>query len=172
MRDDPKPFFRFNPNAYDHGAFKASDKICEVCGRPSVWLYTGVIYGLHKPDPLTCARCINEGKLDDKLGEGEWGLHESYHDAEIRKEFAEELERTPAVSSHNPFEWPVHDGMPCAFLHYHTKSANSDFETPEAREAIRAEFDKLGWAAPYPLQYVLLFKELNGDRYHVWIDLD
>jgi hypothetical protein len=52
MADD-KPFFRFHPGAYERGSFMASERTCQVCRRPSVWLYNASVYVGHGDEAAT-----------------------------------------------------------------------------------------------------------------------
>jgi uncharacterized protein CbrC (UPF0167 family) len=82
------------------------------------------------------------------------------------------LRRTPGVSCFNPFVWPVLDGKPLAFLHYGDDSAVNVFSLPRVKSAIAEAFAEFGFDASEPGPYALLFKEIDGDRYRVTIDLD
>lgn len=144
---------------------------CEVCARPCIWRYTGAIY-THKAKVTVCASCIYNGDLADFLDDEFFTLHDVSHE-KMRPEFeAELLQRTPGIACFNPFEWPILDEKPLAFLHYGTKEEAHHFDTPRVAEAMKREFSRYGWKEPYPLQYALLFKEVDGDRYRVSIDLE
>ena len=169
MSDD-KPFFRFNPGAYDTGrSFKPSDEPCGVCARPSVWLYNGVLYAAG-PQPTVCARCIADGRLDAHFGEAGFGFHDMALD-EVEPELTEEISsRTPGFATFNPFTWPVIDGVPLAFLGYGDDAGM--WNIPAAREAMVEAFMALGDELAGPTSYALVFRQVEGDRYRVWVDLD
>lgn len=164
-----QPFFRFNPDAYAEGrSLKRSQEACEVCSRPSIWQYTGSIYAAKKP-LIVCARCIAGGHLGAFFG----GDHFALHDIEIfgaESALAKEvLQRTPGIDCFNPYRWPVLDRVPLAFLGY-----GEDEEliaVPGARAAIEEAFEDFGWDYG-PSPYALIFKEVDGERYRVVIDLD
>jgi len=170
MSDD-QPYFRFNPQAYEEGrSFKRSNETCGVCARPCIWQYSGNIYA--KERPTVCARCIANATLSQFLGNDYFSLHDinlGEADPILEREL---LERTPGVACFNPFDWPVLDRKPLAFLGYGDNK--SVLANGEAQTAIKLAFDEMGWefepATPTP--YALVFKEIDGDRYRVAIDLD
>ncbi|WP_312589747.1 CbrC family protein [Comamonas terrigena] len=166
-----QPFFRFNPGAYQEGrAFEPSDETCGVCAQPCGWKYRGNIY-MRADGPTICACCIADGRLGALL-EGE-GF--SFHDVELDGADPaleqELLERTPGVACFNPFEWPVLDSMPMAFLGYGEDKGLLAIDA--VRSAISETFAEVGWTEPAgPSPYLLVFKEVNGDRYRAVLDLD
>lgn len=168
MSDD-QPFFRFNPGAYEEKrAFERSSDACEACSRPCVWKYVGGIYAL--TEPIVCARCIANGELGRLLGDDQFSLHDvEIHDVDTTLK-QEVLQRTPEVACFNPFEWPVIDAIPLAFLGY--GEDENLLAIPEVRSAIESAFAELGWEFEGPTPYALIFKEVEGDRYRVTIDLD
>ncbi len=168
---DDRPFFRFYPGAYEsEGVFETSDAPCDVCNRPCVWRYDSIIY-VAGDEPVVCARCIASGKLSAYFGERSFSLH----DVELEcadPDLAEELlKRTPNVSSFNPYEWPVLDGRPLAFIG-HGDDAGV-WSQPAARAAMQS-----AWRQMYeedlnePTPYLLVFRELDGDRYGTAFDFD
>jgi len=166
---DGQPFFRFNPGAYSQGRsfFTSSQRNCEACNLPCEWEYTGVIYA--PTSPIVCARCIADGRLGALLGKGRFALHDiDISDAEPA--LAEEvLQRTPGVACFNPFSWPVLDAKPLAFMGYGGDEALIAIHA--VRTVMEREFERFGWEFE-PSPYVLIFKELDGDRYRAVIDLD
>ena len=121
--------------------------------------------------PTICACCIADGRLGALL-EGE-GF--SFHDVELDGADPaleqELLERTPGVACFNPFEWPVLDSMPMAFLGYGEDKGLLAIDA--VRSAISDTFAEVGWSEPVASSpYVLIFKEVNGDRYRAVLDLD
>jgi uncharacterized protein CbrC (UPF0167 family) len=163
-----RPFFRFNPGAYGDGrSFEPSNEICEACDRPCVWKYTGSIYALTRPS--VCARCIADGRLGALLGDADFSLHDINirgADLELTQEV---LQRTPGVACFNPFEWPVLDAKPLAFIGYGEEK--SLIAIPEVRAAMEDAFAEVGWDFG-PSPYALLFREVDGERYRVVVDLD
>jgi uncharacterized protein len=168
MSDD-QPYFRFYPGAYkEGGSFEPSSDLCNVCSRPCAWKYTGAIYG--RDISTVCARCIASGELCGSGGGKDYGLHDiQINGAEPSLE-AEVLQRTPEVTSFNPFEWPVIDGKPLAFAGY--GQDKSLLAIPAVRSAIEAAFEEIGQTCDGPTSYALIFKEIDGDRYRAVIDLD
>ena len=163
-----QPHFRFYPGAYEKdGPFEASTDVCEVCSRPCVWKYTGGIYATE--EPVVCARCIANGELGNFLGK-RFSLHDiGMNGAEPSLE-DEVLRRTPGVASYNPFDWPVLDGKPLAFLGYGEDKRL--LASPAGRSAIKAAFEAIGQTHEGPTSYALIFKEIDGERYCAVIDFD
>lgn len=161
--DADKPHFRFHPGAYEEGrAFEASDAICTVCERPSVWRYTGLIYTA-KPEPADlCARCIASGALMEWLDSPTAQLHDSHCTDPITSDHGEELfGRTPGFATYNPFAWPVVDGEPLAFIGHGEKTELWD--DPMIQAAMKATWLKdVGEELEGPSEYLLIFKSLNG----------
>jgi uncharacterized protein CbrC (UPF0167 family) len=164
-----KPFFRFNPSAYEPDrSFEASDDICDACSKPCVWKHKGSVYGRRKP--VVCARCISDGSIAKYFA----GEHFSFHDIQFSEPSdlaTEVLERTPGVSCFNPFVWPVVNGRPLAFIAYGDEAAFASI--PGVQAAITAVFSDIGWSydgAGTP--YALVFKDLEADFYQALIDLD
>lgn len=169
MTDSDAPFFRFNPDAYLPGrAFESSDAPCDVCSRPCTWRYTGGIYA--RVSPIVCARCIADGRAARHLSDPHAGFHDSHVEGAIPELKEELLRRTPGVACFNPFDWPVLDGKPLAFLGYGEDEAL--ISSPDARSAIEAAFEEIGWEFEGPSPYILLFKEIDGGRFRAVIDLD
>jgi uncharacterized protein CbrC (UPF0167 family) len=168
MSDD-QPYFRFNPGAYGDGrSFEQSSDICEVCSRPCVWKYTGNIYATKSP--VVCARCMANGKLAKFLDDEGFTLHDiemSGAEPSLEKEL---LQRTPGVACYNPFEWPVLDAKPLAFVGYGDDQNLLDIVA--VRSAIEAAFEEIGRRFNGPTPYALVFKEVDGQRYRAVVDLD
>lgn len=167
MSDPDQPFFRFNPRAYEPGrAFKASDEPCGHCARPCIWEHTAGVYAVN--EAILCARCVAAGGLEALFG----GRY-SFHDVEVENADpaleAELLQRTPGVACFNPFEWPVIDGMPLAFLGYGEEA--DLLAIPEVEMAIAAAFEDFGWDGG-PSPYALIFKQVDAPHYRVVVDLD
>jgi uncharacterized protein CbrC (UPF0167 family) len=81
----------------------------------------------------------------------------------------EVLQRTPGVACFNPFDWPVLDAKPLAFVGY---GEDPDlFANPDVRAAIGEALEALGWDCG-PSPYALIFREIDGKRYRVSVDLD
>jgi uncharacterized protein len=164
-----QPVFRFYPNAYEEGGpFKRSDEMCDICERQAVWLYTGEIY-LDAEPPKVCARCMASGALRQRLPADSYTLQDiALEDAD--EEFASEvLLATPGVASINPFDWPVIDGQPLAFI-----SPGDDASLKRnsaAQRAIAEAFAELGEEDGHP-SHALVFKRLDAEEYVAVIDLD
>lgn len=165
-----QPAFRFFPAAYEaEGVFVRTDDPCEVCRQPSVWRYEGGIY-VEGKGPRTCAGCIAEGRLASFLKPRRFMLQDIQLDT-VDEDVAEELlQRTPGVTSFNPFTWPVIDRMPLAFIGY--GDDKHIWDMPEARAAIIAAFGELDSACDGPSPYALVFRTLDGVRYFAVIDMD
>ena len=164
---DDQPHFRFNPRAYEPGrAFEASDRICGHCARPCVWEHVAGYYALNRV--TLCARCIAAGGLGEVLGG-----HYSFHDCEVADcdpvLEAELMERTPGIACFNPFEWPVIDGVPLAFVGYGEEE--SLLAIPAGHAAMAAAFEDFGWDVG-PSPYAMIFQTLDGETYRVVVDLD
>jgi uncharacterized protein CbrC (UPF0167 family) len=132
-----------------------------------VWEYVGVIYAV--TTPTVCARCIADGRLGALLDDEKFALHDIQivnADPALAQEV---LQRTPGVACFNPFDWPVLDANPLAFMGYGEDEAL--IAVPAVRAAMESAFRKFGWEFG-PSPYALIFKELDGDRYKVVIDLD
>lgn len=164
-----QPYFRFNPGAYEDGhSFERSSEVCDACSRPCVWKYTGGIYATEHP--VVCARCIANGALGRFLGDEDFSLQDiemSGADPSLEEEV---LQRTPGVASYNPFEWPVLDAKPLAFV---GDGEDQDLLGIAAvRSAIEAAFAEIGRKFNGPTSYALVFKELDGERYRAVVDFD
>lgn len=163
-----QPYFRFYPGAYGpRGSLEPSDDVCEVCRKACVWKYTGVVYST-KDVEVVCARCIADGRLAASL-EKDMQLHDITLNGAARSMEEELLTRTPGVSSWNPFDWPVLDRTPLAFIGY---GEDAEIEAdPKAVAAIRSARER-DFGNDNDVGYPLVFRELNGRRYRAVIDLD
>ncbi len=161
-----QPFFRFHPGAYDpaRGSFRASNDPCGVCGDPCVWLYVGHIYAVTRP--AVCARCIANGNLKAFIEDG-FSFHDTQLEGADPDLEAEVLEATPGFATFNPFDWPVLDGKPLAFIGYGDEPAL--WAIPGVRTAISEAFED---DIDKPTPYALVFKELDGTRYAAAMDFD
>jgi uncharacterized protein len=169
MSDD-QPHFRFNPGAYEDGhSFERSSDVCEVCSRPCVWKYTGSVYVEEEP-AIVCARCIANGELGRFLGDEHFSLHDIMMSGSEPSLKMEVLQRTPGVASYNPFDWPVLDGKPLAFVGYGEDEDLLDIAA--VRSAIEAAFGEIGQKFEGPTSYALVFKEIDGERYRSVVDFD
>lgn len=163
-----KPFFRFHPDAYEHGVFEESDEVCGACGKPCVWKYAENIY-TPDPVPIVCARCIASGDAAKAMVDGEYGLHDFTFDEDPSDDLIAEIDqRTPGFSTFNPFVWPVRDGMPLAFLGFGEDKALAG--KPAVMAAIAALAADMG--AEVGPSYALIFKALDSDVYVATLDLD
>lgn len=169
MSDD-KPFFRFHPGAYERGAFVQSSEPCGVCGRPSVWLYAGIVYS-SVGKPSVCARCIADGSLSAHL-DGDYSLHDADLEDEVDADLESEvMQRTPGFATFNGFEWPVLDGKPLVFVGHGDEDAT--WENEEAAEAIRRLFEEEhDEILDGPTPYAIAFREIDGPRYVAIVDFD
>src|SRR5688572_19811195 len=161
MSDD-QPYFRFNPGAYGDGhSFERSSDVCDVCSRPCVWKYMGSVYATDRP--VVCARCIANGELGRSLGEKHFSLHDIEMNGAEPSLKKEVLQRTPGVACYNPFELPVLDAKPLAFVGYGEDQDLLDIAA--VRSAIEAAFAEIGRKFDAPTSYALVFKEIDGERY-------
>jgi uncharacterized protein len=168
MSDD-KPFFRFHPDAYERGAFIPSETTCDVCQRPSVWLYTGSIYIAGDP-PAVCARCLASGALS-AFCKGRHVMHDADFDDEPKDALADEvMQRTPGFSTFNSFPWPVRKGKPMVFVGHGDEAAT--WNNPAAADAIRKLYKDEGDPLDGRTPYAIVFKELDGKRHVAIVDLD
>jgi uncharacterized protein len=169
MSDD-KPFFRFHPGAYERGSFVASDEPCDVCERPSVWLYDSLVY-VAGDAPSVCARCIADGRLAAFL-DGAFSLHDADFGDDADEALAEEvMQRTPGFATFNAFEWPVLDAKPLAFFGH----AEEDlvWTTPEAAEAVRKLYrDEQDEELKGRTPYAVVFRQVDGPRHVAILDFD
>ncbi|MFN0023665.1 MAG: CbrC family protein [Parvularculaceae bacterium] len=164
-----KPFFRFHPDAYEHGVLEPSEETCSACGKPCTWKYNQHIYAL-PPDPKAiCARCIADGNVAKAVPEGDYGLHDCEFDGETSDSLATEVEqRTPGFATFNPFVWPVRNGVPLAFLGFGADESLRGIRDVEAAIAKLAE-EMNGEIAP---DYAMIFKTLDGGEYVATLDID
>lgn len=162
-----KPHFRFNPGAYERGAFEASEQACSACGQPCVWKFVGIVYTA-AAQPIVCARCIADGGLARVVGD--YSLHDMDFEDEVDADLADEVERrTPGFSTFNAFIWPVRHGEPLAFIgHGDDAELKAKPGVVAALEALAEEMDDDDLAEGY----ALIFKELEGDEYVAVLDLD
>jgi uncharacterized protein CbrC (UPF0167 family) len=166
-----QPHFRFNPNAYQSNrAFEASTEQCDVCDQPCGWRYTGSVYA-EGDAPFVCARCISDGKLKAYMGDRSYSLHDAELEGVDAATQSELLERTPGVSSYNPFSWPVIAGKPLAFIGYGDEDAvwNDAAARKTLVDAYKADIDE---ELTEPTPYGLVFKQLDGPTYVAVIDAD
>jgi uncharacterized protein CbrC (UPF0167 family) len=165
-----KPLFRFHPGAYERGAFVASDEPCDVCERPSVWLYTGTVYA-EGEERSVCARCIAKGALAGAL-EGDYQLHDADFDDDVDEALADEvMQRTPGFETFNAFTWPVLNGKPLVYVGHGDEEAT--WKNPDAAAAIRKLYeDEFEEELDGPTPYALVFKEVDGSRHVAIADLD
>jgi uncharacterized protein CbrC (UPF0167 family) len=167
---DRKPHFRFNPNAYNaNRVFEQSQVICDVCARECVWKYTGSIYSPSKP--TVCASCIANGRLERFLGAENYSFHDTEAEGAEQDALGELLLRTPGVTCFNPFDWPVLNGIPMAFILYGDEESDM-WKDPKVRAEVNKEYGNWPWDGNKPGSYVLLFKQVGGDEYRVVIDPD
>lgn len=164
-----KPFFRFHPDAYEHGVFEKSDAPCAACGKPCVWAYTQHIYALPPEPAPVCARCIADGNLGVVIVDGDYGLHDFTFDDDPAEELATEVEqRTPGFATFNPFVWPVRNGAPLAFLGFGEDEALA--RDPSVKAAIVALAKAMG--VEIGAQDAMIFKTLDGEAYVATLDID
>jgi uncharacterized protein CbrC (UPF0167 family) len=164
-----KPFFRFHPDAYDHGVFEESGEICSACGKVCVWKYNQHIYAL-PPDPdAICARCIADGNVANAVPEGDYGLHDFVFDEDPSEALTVEVEqRTPGFATYNPFVWPVRNGTPLAFLGFGADdNLSSNLGVKAAIAALAVEM-----GGEVAASDALIFKTLEGETYVATLDLD
>lgn len=164
-----QPYFRFYPNAYADGdAFEHSDERCDICARAAVWRYTGEIYMEGDP-PSVCARCMASGALRERLPADSYVLQDIVLEGADDDLADEILLATPSVASINPFEWPVIDGEPLAYIG--VGDAASLKGNTKAQRAIAEAFTDLGEDSGHP-SHALVFKRLDDDEYVAVIDMD
>lgn len=166
---DHKPFFRFHPGAYERGSFITSDRPCDVCRRPSVWLYNASVYVAGDP-PNVCARCVADGRLS-AFFRGRHAMHDADFAEDVADALAEEvMQRTPGFSTFNAFEWPVHDGKPMVYVGHGEEAAT--WEDPAAASAIRKLCEDEGDPLEGTTPYALVFREIDGARHVAIMDPD
>ncbi|MBI1361171.1 MAG: hypothetical protein GC155_12920 [Alphaproteobacteria bacterium] len=166
-----QPAFRFFPAAYDMGdVLERSDAPCDVCGKPSVWLYAGTVYA-EGEQPEVCARCIHGGQLAAHFGGQDFQLHDADLSGASEALTAEVMQRTPGFATFNAFDWPVIDGQPLVFVG--NGDADAVWNDPELRAAITA-----AWKEEYeedldePSSYALVFRTLDGKQTRIVFDSD
>lgn len=164
-----KPFFRFHPDAYEHGVFDESDEACRACGKTCVWAYNQHIYALPpEPSPI-CARCVADGNMKTVIVDGDYGLHDFSFDVDPAEDFACEVEqRTPGFATYNPFVWPVLNGVPLAFLGFGADPALA--ANLGAIAAIAALSNEMG--VEIDPNSAMIFKTLESETYVATLDLD
>jgi uncharacterized protein CbrC (UPF0167 family) len=164
-----KPFFRFHPGAYARGSFIASRAPCDVCERPSVWLYDGAIY-IGGDKPAVCARCVSDGKLTAFL-DGKHSMHDADFNGQVDDDLADEvMQQTPGFSTFNAFEWPVLNGKPMVYVGHGDE--DEIWDDPAAAAAIRKLYKDEGLPVDGTTPYAIVFRELDGTRHVAIRDLD
>lgn len=165
-----KPNFRFFPKAYEtEGVFRESNDICDSCGKPSVWMYSGPLYS--QGNPNVCARCIADGSLDKILGVGKYSFQDCYFPNVPTELSSEIMQRTPRVTSYNPINWPILESKPLAFFGYGDNDETWKF--PDAVDAMKMTWRQaIGKELNSKSSYLLVFKELDGPRFIAVMDLD
>lgn len=168
------PHFRFFPGAYEHEGegepvFRRALGPCQSCGMRDIHAYCGIIYAARREKPTVCAQCIAEGRIGEVLGREGYALH----DAEVEgldpgnPLVVEVQQRTPGFATFNPIAWPVHEGVPMAFMGYGDAPRWKD--EPAVRTAIRAANHGEDC---YPAPYALVFRSLDGSACRVVFDYD
>ena len=68
MSDTPKGpvAFRYNAAAYECGIIRREERVCDVCGRPREWFYTGAVY-CAGPAPRVCDESNHRDEEDRKI---------------------------------------------------------------------------------------------------------
>ena len=164
-----QPPFRFYPNAYaEGGPFKRSDQPCDLCERKAVWLYAGEIY-LEDEPPSVCARCLASGALAKRLPPDSFVLQDIVLEGADKELATEILYATPNVASINPFEWPVLDGEPLAYVGIGDDASLK--RNANAQRAIARAFADIGEETGHA-SHALVFKRLEEDEYVAVIDMD
>ena len=167
MSDEPP--FRFYPNAYaEGGPFKRSDEPCDLCERKGVWLYAGEIY-LEDEPPNVCASCLASGALARRLPQDSFVLQDIVLEGADEALAAEILCATPNVASINPFEWPVLDGEPLAYIGIGDEASLK--RNANAQRAIARAFADIG-EEKGDASHALVFKRLDQEEYVAVIDMD
>lgn len=169
-----RPHFRFFPGAYEFCAggddvFRAEAGPCDACGMRDIHAYQGIVYTARQEQPTVCAQCIADGRLATFLNEA----HVSLHDAEVAEVdwrdplVVEVQQRTPGFATFNPFTWPVHDGLPMAFMGYGDEERwKYVSDVLAAMRAANAGEDC------FPTPYALIFKQVDGPAYRAVLDFD
>lgn len=169
-----QPNFRFFPRAYAFGAdgedvFRRETGPCHVCGMRDIFAFKGIIYIARQNKPTVCAQCIADGRLGEFLCEDRYGLHDAEVDAlDWRDPLVTEVQqRTPGFATFNAFGWPVHNGMPMAFMGYGDEQRWK--YVPEALAAMR---DANEGEDCFPCANILLFKQVDRPVYRAVFDPD
>ncbi len=186
------PRFRFYPAAYDakKGRFEASQEKCDICEAACVWRYTGPIYMIGA-SPTVCARCLYAGRIgtflsdrDDaetralKTKHPDWDVTRySLHDVELEEDVSDNaleelMQRTPSVASFNPFDWPVHNALPMAWIGVGTEPEL--VANPDIWRTMQTEWASLWPDDPLtgPTEYLLIFQSIDASAYRAVVDLD
>jgi uncharacterized protein len=169
-----KPHFRFFPGAYEFCAggqdvFRAEAGACDACGMRDIFAYQGVIYTARQDQPTVCAQCIADGRLAKYLNEVDFGLH----DAEVAElDWRDPLvievqQRTPGFATFNAFEWPVHDGLPMAFMGY-----GDEERWRYVSDALAAMHEANEGQDCFPTPNMLLFRQVDGPTWRAVFDPD
>ncbi|WDA40923.1 CbrC family protein [Erythrobacter sp. BLCC-B19] len=169
-----QPHFRFFPGAYTLGAegedvFRREIGPCHACGMRDIHAFTGVIYTARQDQPTACAQCIADGGLAKFLNEAHFSLHDAEVEALDWRDplVAEVQQRTPGFATFNPFAWPVHDGLPMAFMGYGDEERWK--YVPQALAAMRAANEGEDC---FPCANILLFRQVEGEVWRAVFDPD
>ena len=118
-----------------------------------------------------CLRPLHrERRAGQLLGDKHFSLHDIEMSGAEPSLKMEVLQRTPGVACYNPFEWPVLDTKPLAFVGYGEDQNLLDIAA--VRSAIEAAFGEIGRKFDGPTSYALVFKEIDGERYRAVVDFD
>lgn len=137
-------FNYFTPSALQ-GVVKASDEVCDCCGRRRGFVYTGPFYHpSQRPGPGICPHCIKDGSAASKY-EGSYNdirvaFDGQVIDAEAAKApesvIDELLHRTPGYESWQGNRWAFHCGDGGIF-----QGDATDEAIANASEEAKAHFD-------------------------------
>lgn len=135
------PYFKYNPEALQHGIIKKQTITCPVCVETRTYAYDGPFYSEEDVDGI-CPWCIANGRAAKEY-DGEFIDAGSTEDVDDDEKLIELTKRTPGYTGWQQEQWPAHCDDFCAFKGYvgwdEIKGLQTELE--EDLETIKEEYD-------------------------------